>query len=115
MKELWKGERDFICPHEGCGKAFSLDFNLRSHMKTHSQKNYHICPYQECVKRYAHEYKLNNHIMSHHEKQANNNMVEIQVCANPRKTATEGAKSGGNRHLCHRDLRPAVRVSIRRM
>ncbi|KAL6964422.1 hypothetical protein U1Q18_035477 [Sarracenia purpurea var. burkii] len=62
------GERDFVCPHEGCGKAFSLDFNLRSHMKTHSQENYHICPYPECGKRYAHEYKLKNHIASHHEK-----------------------------------------------
>ncbi|KAJ6348471.1 hypothetical protein OIU76_004858 [Salix suchowensis] len=78
------GERDFVCPHEGCGKmiesfkghscfklsmnAFSLDFNLRSHMKTHSQENYHICPYSECGKRYAHEYKLKNHIASHHEK-----------------------------------------------
>ena len=49
-------------------QAFSLDFNLRSHMKTHSQENYHICPYPDCGKRYAHEYKLKNHIMSHHEK-----------------------------------------------
>jgi len=49
-------------------QAFSLDFNLRSHMKTHSQENYHICPYPDCGKRYAHEYKLKNHIASHHEK-----------------------------------------------
>lgn len=49
-------------------QAFSLDFNLRSHMKTHSQENYHICPYPDCGKRYAHEYKLKNHISSHHEK-----------------------------------------------
>lgn len=49
-------------------QAFSLDFNLRSHMKTHSQENYHICPYTDCGKRYAHEYKLKNHIASHHEK-----------------------------------------------
>lgn len=49
-------------------QAFSLDFNLRSHMKTHSQENYHICPYPECGKRYAHDYKLKNHIAAHHEK-----------------------------------------------
>ncbi|XP_049349265.1 zinc finger transcription factor YY1 [Solanum verrucosum] len=49
-------------------QAFSLDFNLRSHMKTHSQENYHICPYPECGKRYAHEYKLKNHISSTHQK-----------------------------------------------
>lgn len=52
-------------------QAFSLDFNLRSHMKTHSQENYHICPYPECGKRYAHEYKLKNHIASSHQKVCN--------------------------------------------
>lgn len=49
-------------------QAFSLDFNLRSHMKTHSQENYHRCPYPECGKRFAHEYKLKKHIASLHEK-----------------------------------------------
>ncbi|GAB2220953.1 hypothetical protein Droror1_Dr00012113, partial [Drosera rotundifolia] len=58
------GEKDFVCPHEGCGKAFSLDFNLRSHMKTHSQENYHFCPYSDCGRRYTHEYKLKSHIIS---------------------------------------------------
>ncbi|KAK6156999.1 hypothetical protein DH2020_011247 [Rehmannia glutinosa] len=76
------GERQYVCHYENCGKllclssdllirvtqAFSLDFNLKSHMKTHSQENYHVCPYPECGKRYAHEYKLKNHIASHHEK-----------------------------------------------
>ncbi|GLT44330.1 hypothetical protein SLA2020_182350 [Shorea laevis] len=48
------GEKQYFCHYEGCGKkfldssklkscgkAFALDFNLRSHMKTHSQENYH--------------------------------------------------------------------------
>ncbi|CAK9184939.1 unnamed protein product [Ilex paraguariensis] len=51
-------------------QAFSLDFNLRSHMNTHSQENYHICPFPECGKRYAHEYKLKNHVMTHREKRS---------------------------------------------
>ncbi|KAG6516083.1 hypothetical protein ZIOFF_026531 [Zingiber officinale] len=35
--------------------AFSLDFNLRAHMKTHLVENYHVCPNLECVRsrRYA--------------------------------------------------------------
>ncbi|KAK6143761.1 hypothetical protein DH2020_024109 [Rehmannia glutinosa] len=78
----------FLCSFEGCGKTF-IDAGAlrkhshihgrdnmfaitriveRSHMKTHSQENYHVCPYPECGKRYAHEYKLKNHIASHHEK-----------------------------------------------
>ncbi|KAH7575803.1 hypothetical protein JRO89_XS02G0223300 [Xanthoceras sorbifolium] len=116
------GERDFVCPHEGCGKvitlsilksfiifskaviiflfwlssndfchvrAFSLDFNLRSHMKTHSQENYHICPYPECGKRYAHEYKLKNHIASHHEK---NGTMEIPKYAIPPERISKAPK-----------------------
>lgn len=64
-------------------QAFSLDFNLRSHMKTHAQENYHICPYPECGKRYAHEYKLKNHIASHHEKvgifQSSSSLMFLQI------------------------------------
>ena len=32
------GERRFRCPIRGCGKAFSLDFNLRSHIKSMHRK-----------------------------------------------------------------------------
>ncbi|KDO37614.1 hypothetical protein CISIN_1g026846mg [Citrus sinensis] len=69
--------------------AFSLDFNLRSHMKTHSQENYHICPYPDCGKRYAHEYKLKNHIASHHEKNA---AVEVPRYATPPERITKTPK-----------------------
>ena len=27
------GEKNFVCPFEHCGKAFALDFNLKSHMR----------------------------------------------------------------------------------
>eukprot|EP00656_Telonema_subtile_P026128 TRINITY_DN2810_c0_g1_i3.p1 TRINITY_DN2810_c0_g1~~TRINITY_DN2810_c0_g1_i3.p1 ORF type:complete len:161 (-),score=26.75 TRINITY_DN2810_c0_g1_i3:254-736(-) len=29
------GERPWLCPVEGCGKTFGLDFNLRSHLRRH--------------------------------------------------------------------------------
>ncbi|XP_020517881.1 uncharacterized zinc finger protein At4g06634 isoform X3 [Amborella trichopoda] len=80
------GDRPYTCPHEGCGKAFSLDFNLRAHMRTHSQENYHICPYGDCGKRYAHEYKLKAHIKSHHEKNLSTDVKHTPQAEKPHNT-----------------------------
>ncbi|KAL5549983.1 hypothetical protein UlMin_000159 [Ulmus minor] len=90
------GDRDFVYPYEGNGKAFSLDFNLRSHMKMYSQENYHIFPYPDCGKRYAHEYKLKNHITTHHEKSATMEVVKYTPASTSEKqTKTPKPTSGG--------------------
>ena len=44
-----------------------MDFNLRSHMKTHTGE-YNECPYENCDKRYCQEYKLRAHIAKEHTK-----------------------------------------------
>ncbi|KAL5544949.1 hypothetical protein UlMin_008733 [Ulmus minor] len=96
-------EIDFVCPHEGCGKVIislpvctSLDFNLRSHMKMHSQENYHIYPCPDCGKRYAHEYKLKNHITAHHEKSATMEVVKYTPTSTSEKqTKAPKPTSGG--------------------
>jgi hypothetical protein len=49
-------------------QAFSLDFNLKAHMKTHSADNYHVCQYPECGRRFTQESKLRAHIRAQHEK-----------------------------------------------
>jgi uncharacterized Zn-finger protein len=56
---------NFPCP---LLQAFSLDFNLKAHMKTHSADNYHACQYPECGRRFTQESKLRAHIRAQHEK-----------------------------------------------
>ncbi|KAF9608211.1 hypothetical protein IFM89_007833 [Coptis chinensis] len=62
------GEKPYVCPNEGCGKAFALEFNLKIHSRTHLKENYYFCP--ECDKRYAYEYKLKSHILARHDRYA---------------------------------------------
>ncbi|KAG8088673.1 hypothetical protein GUJ93_ZPchr0010g10502 [Zizania palustris] len=47
------GKKNFVFLHEGCSKAFSLNFNLKAHMKTHSAYNYHVCKYPGCTRSFS--------------------------------------------------------------
>ncbi|RWW34514.1 hypothetical protein GW17_00000724, partial [Ensete ventricosum] len=90
------GERDFICPYEGCGKVIILSsislnvyLTLQNTMvdmvkhatpveKPHTSKataaaygsasaeRPYACPYEGCEKAYIHEYKLNLHLRKEH-------------------------------------------------
>lgn len=63
------------------GQAFSLDFNLRSHMKTHTGE-YNECPYEGCDKRYCQEYKLRAHIAKEHTKTVKSTKKLAKVVGN---------------------------------
>ncbi|EEF33383.1 conserved hypothetical protein [Ricinus communis] len=75
------GERDFICPHEGCGKHATVEpvkyaTPLEKTAKirkpsagvyaTPSPDHPYACPYEGCIKAYIHEYKLKLHLRKEH-------------------------------------------------
>ena len=58
-----QGEKPFKC--EFCSKFFSLDFNLRTHLRTHTGEKPYQCPFPGCFKRFTQSSNLTAHEKTH--------------------------------------------------
>lgn len=61
---IHKGERNFICPVEGCGKAFLLKNKLQQHSKSHSNECSYECSF--CKSAFKCRQSLISHMAKKH-------------------------------------------------
>lgn len=66
-KRCWSfiGEKPYICPFEGCKKAYSNSSDRFKHVRTHQEEKPYICKMPGCNKRYTDPSSLRKHVRTH--------------------------------------------------
>ncbi|KAJ6625454.1 hypothetical protein B0H10DRAFT_2001381 [Mycena sp. CBHHK59/15] len=86
-----RNEAHFVCPVPGCGSTFTRRFNLRGHLRSHTEERPYVCEWPNCKKGFARQHDCKRHQALHTAKSQTN------VCVGCKKTFSR--LDALNRHL----------------
>ncbi|KAJ7287830.1 hypothetical protein C8J57DRAFT_1285028 [Mycena rebaudengoi] len=86
-----RNEAHFVCPVPGCGSTFTRRFNLRGHLRSHTEERPYICDWPNCKRGFARQHDCKRHQALHTAKSQTN------VCVGCKKTFSR--LDALNRHL----------------
>ncbi|KAJ7188015.1 hypothetical protein C8R46DRAFT_933719 [Mycena filopes] len=86
-----RNEAHFVCPVPGCGSTFTRRFNLRGHLRSHTEERPYVCTWPNCKKGFARQHDCKRHQALHTAKSQTN------VCVGCKKTFSR--LDALNRHL----------------
>ncbi|KAF8639526.1 hypothetical protein AX17_001431 [Amanita inopinata Kibby_2008] len=86
-----RNEAHFVCPVPGCGSTFTRRFNLRGHLRSHTEERPYVCSWPGCKKGFARQHDCKRHQALHTAKSQSN------VCHGCKKTFSR--LDALNRHL----------------
>ncbi|KAF8919850.1 hypothetical protein CPB85DRAFT_1275649 [Mucidula mucida] len=55
-----RNEAHFQCPVPGCGSTFTRRFNLRGHLRSHTEERPYVCQWPGCKKGFARQHDCNS-------------------------------------------------------
>ncbi|KAH8119085.1 hypothetical protein DFH11DRAFT_1464474, partial [Phellopilus nigrolimitatus] len=86
-----RNEAHFVCPVPGCGSTFTRRFNLRGHLRSHTEERPYVCEWPGCNKGFARQHDCKRHQALHSSRTTSN------VCHGCGKTFSR--LDALNRHL----------------
>ncbi|KAF8482636.1 hypothetical protein DFH94DRAFT_626880 [Russula ochroleuca] len=75
-----RNEANFLCPVPGCGSTFTRRFNLRGHLRSHTEERPYKCEWPGCNKGFARQHDCKRHQALHSAKS------QINACQGCGKT-----------------------------
>ncbi|KAL9711602.1 hypothetical protein Ac2012v2_004673 [Leucoagaricus gongylophorus] len=67
-----RNEAHFVCPVPGCGSTFTRRFNLRGHLRSHTEERPYVCEWPGCKKGFARQHDCKRHQALHSAKSQTN-------------------------------------------